>query len=243
MFTADSSVGLSSGAMPVKTFSYGETPVRLCVDSAKQIWISSNDVAKAIGITNPRNFCRLLDEIDKLTQKMPTGRGDQDTVLISLWGYQQLATKTRNKGLARAFSHWLLGAIGNCLASNSSQAAQNRSMGHFWYSTETGGGNAPGTSPFHCKEPWDGVLTPDPARSFRPEPGSSWEKAALNLKETLGDAIFRSWITKLTFDFIKDDTVVLRTANSFLRDTIMERYTYALLKAWQSIESRIEIPS
>ena len=109
-FTAD------SGALPVKTFSYDGNLVRLCVDSSKQIWISSSDVAKAIGITNPRNFCRLLEERDKLTQRVPTAKGDQEAVLISMWGYQQLSSKTRNKSSARAFSHWLLGAIGNCLA-------------------------------------------------------------------------------------------------------------------------------
>ena len=243
---ADSFANSPCGTMPVKTLVYDGTPVRLCVDSSRQIWIVGSDLEKPLGLQRPRKFFQLLDERDKLTQSVPTAKGNQEAVLISLWGYQQLSTKTRNKGLARAFSHWLLGAIGNCLASNGGQSAQNRSTSSSWRSTETGGGNAHGTSPlgtspFHCREPWDGVSTPDPALSFRPEPGSSWEKAALNLKETLGDAIFRSWITKLTFDFVKDDTVVLRTANSFLRDTIMERYTYALLKAWQSIEPRIEV--
>jgi predicted DNA-binding transcriptional regulator AlpA len=66
-----------------------------------------------------------------------------------------------------------------------------------------GGASPKGTptleaNPFHCKKPWDGPPTSDPALSFRPEPGSPWEKVALSLKGKLGDDIFRSWITKLT---------------------------------------------
>ena len=237
----DSFAGFSSSAMPVKTLVYDGTPVRLCVDSARQIWIVGSDLEKPLGLQRPRKFFQLLDEVDKLTQSIPTAKGNQEAVLISMWGVQQLSTKTRNKGLARTFSHWLLGAIGNCLASNGSQTAQNRSTGHPWRSTETGGGNVPGTSPFHCKEPWDGVSTPDPARSFHPEPGSSWEKVALILKETLGDAVFRSWITKLSFDFMREDTVVLLAANAFLKDTILTRYGYLLVQAWQQIAPHIHV--
>ena len=242
---ADSSADPSCGAMPVKTLVYDGTPVRLCVDSARQIWIVGSDLEKPLGLQRPRKFFQLLDEIDKLTQSIPTAKGNQEAVLISMWGYQQLSTKTRNKGSARAFSHWLLEAIGNCLALHSSQTAQNRSTNHSWRSNSIGSERSFGTSPlgmnpFHCKEPWDGVSTLDPALSFRPEPGSSWEKVALILKENLGDAVFRSWVAKLSFDFVKGDTVVLRVANGFLRDTIKERYTYHLLKAWQAVESWIQ---
>ena len=116
-----------SGALPVKTFSYDGNLVRLCVDSARQIWIVESDLEKPLGLSRPRKFFQLLDERDKLTQPVPTAKGDQEAVLISMWGYQQLSTKTRNKSSARAFSHWLLGAIGNCLASDK-QPSGTRSL-------------------------------------------------------------------------------------------------------------------
>ena len=233
-----------TGAMSIKTFVYDGTPIRICTDGTNQTWIASNDVAKAIGVSNPRNVSRRMDEIDKLTQKVHTANGPQSLTFVSMWGLTMLAGSTRDDQKTSAFLNWFLRTLGNHLAQRdtpvfpSNPSASSSIRGTEW--------KAFGTSPFrgnplfHCKEPWDGVSTPDPARAFHPEPGSSWEKVALTLKETLGDAIFRSWITKLSFDFTKEDTVVLQVANAFLKDTIAQRYTYQLLKAWQVAEPHIQ---
>ena len=125
--------------------------------------------------------------------------------------------------------------MGTVWRATSNQAAQDRSKGA---SARSNGYS--GASPFHCKEPWDGTTRPDPVLSFHPEPGSPWEKVALVLKERLGDAIFRSWVTKLTFGYVQDDIVIFKVENSFLRNTIKERYTYDILKAWQSVEGWIQ---
>ena len=123
----------------------------------------------------------------------------------------------------------------------SNQAAQDRPKGPSARSNGYSVGNPFGANPlFCCKEPWDGTTRPDPVLSFHPEPGSPWEKVALILKERLGDAIFRSWVTKLTFGYVKDNTVIFKVENSFLRDTLKERYTYHILKAWQSVEDWIQ---
>ena len=61
-----------------------------------------------------------------------------------------------------------------------------------------------------------------------------WKKARLELKNELGEGVFKSWISKLNFTGISDNIAHFEAPNKFISDWIMLNFSEAIKKEFNS---------
>ena len=90
----------------LQVFSYYGSDVRT-LEQDNGIWFVAKDVCDILGLTNPTEALKQLDEDEKNTLRISEGnRGNPNTNIISESGLYALIFRS-NKPEARAFSRWV----------------------------------------------------------------------------------------------------------------------------------------
>lgn len=96
--------------MSIKEFFYDDedryTFVIHTVNRNGQVWFVAKDVCDVLGIQNPSDAVKGLDEDEKGIEKIPTLGGIQDMLVISESGLYSLVFRS-NKPEAKRFSKWV----------------------------------------------------------------------------------------------------------------------------------------
>lgn len=93
----------------VKTFSFGEQPVRI-VDREGDPWFVAADVCRVLELSNPRQAIDALEEDEKGVSTSDTLGGPQEMNIISESGLYTLIFKSR-KPKAKEFRRWVTGEV------------------------------------------------------------------------------------------------------------------------------------
>ncbi len=67
-----------------------------------------------------------------------------------------------------------------------------------------------------------------------------WQQVCSDLNKHYGDALYKSWFSKINFLEAATSTIILSTPTNFIRDWIRSRYTRAILQSWQSYDKDIK---
>lgn len=66
-----------------------------------------------------------------------------------------------------------------------------------------------------------------------------WDKVCLNLKQVLGEGIFKSWITKINYERHENQIVYLSAPTRFIRDWILSNYERKIVICFQKHKPEI----
>ncbi|XVN43233.1 MAG: chromosomal replication initiator protein DnaA [Candidatus Rickettsia vulgarisii] len=67
-----------------------------------------------------------------------------------------------------------------------------------------------------------------------------WKRVLVDLNKHYGDALYKSWFSKINFLESSINTIILSTPTNFIRDWIKSRYTRIILQSWQSYDQDIK---
>ncbi|HJD64174.1 MAG TPA: chromosomal replication initiator protein DnaA [Rickettsia endosymbiont of Sericostoma sp.] len=67
-----------------------------------------------------------------------------------------------------------------------------------------------------------------------------WQQVCSDLNKHYGDALYKSWFSKINFLEAATNTVILSTPTNFIRDWVESRYARAILQSWQSYDKDIK---
>ncbi|WP_341764666.1 chromosomal replication initiator protein DnaA [Candidatus Tisiphia endosymbiont of Beris chalybata] len=67
-----------------------------------------------------------------------------------------------------------------------------------------------------------------------------WKQVLLDLNKHYGDALYKSWFSKISFLECSISTIILSTPTNFIRDWIKARYITTILQSWQSYDCEIK---
>ena len=67
----------------------------------------------------------------------------------------------------------------------------------------------------------------------------SWLRICACLRREVGDSEYRAWLEKITLGAIRDDELVLLLPDSYLRDTVRNRYGHRLSELWRQENKKI----
>ncbi len=67
-----------------------------------------------------------------------------------------------------------------------------------------------------------------------------WQQVCSDLNKHYGDALYKSWFSKINFLEAATNTVLLSTPTNFIRDWVESRYARAILQSWQSYDKGIK---
>ncbi len=71
-------------------------------------------------------------------------------------------------------------------------------------------------------------------------PTDIWKQVLLDLNKHYGDALYKSWFSKIKFLESSINTIILATPTNFIRDWIKSRYLYVILQSWQVYDAGIK---
>ncbi len=67
-----------------------------------------------------------------------------------------------------------------------------------------------------------------------------WHKVVENIIKYYGEAIYKSWFSKIGFLEFSDNIIILSAPTNFIRDWLLSNYGETLLKLWQQYDSNIK---
>lgn len=67
-----------------------------------------------------------------------------------------------------------------------------------------------------------------------------WKQVLLDLNKHYGEALYKSWFSKISFLESSISTIILSTPTNFIRDWIKARYITTILQSWQSYDREIK---
>lgn len=68
-----------------------------------------------------------------------------------------------------------------------------------------------------------------------------WQQVSVDLHKQYGDALYKSWFSKINFLESSLNTVVLSTPTNFIRDWVKSRYSQAILQSLRSYNQNIKL--
>lgn len=67
-----------------------------------------------------------------------------------------------------------------------------------------------------------------------------WKQVLLDLSKNYGEALYKSWFSKINFLESSINTIILATPTNFIRDWIKTRYVHIILQSWQNYDQEIK---